>query len=94
VKGSERGQAITTTIASPGKESGLLPVPRLLYGKVQAEHASTLMTKREEKEGERCLSLAQAGLSNYLCSNVPCVKSVYVRGGIHTATIYPLYIGK
>jgi len=42
-------------------------VPRMWYGNVQAEHTPTLMTKREEKRGERCLSLAQAGFSSYLC---------------------------
>jgi hypothetical protein len=66
MKGSERGQAITTTTTtSPGEEKWTLPY-----------HTPTLMTKREERRGKDACRLPELGsLAGYvgcaLCVNLP-----------------------
>jgi hypothetical protein len=69
VKGSEQGQAITTTKRQAGKGGRRkvdFAVPHLWYGEVQAWLTSPPENKGKKRGGEM-LVLARPGLPSYLC---------------------------
>jgi hypothetical protein len=74
VKGSGRGEQQQQQQQPPLGEEGDFAVHTSVYGKVQAEPDVTSNDQEKRRGMKRALSLAQAGLSSYLCRLcTPCV---------------------
>jgi hypothetical protein len=60
-----------------------------VHGKVQVEPDVTPNDQERRRGRERCVPLARAGLSSYLCRLCTmCVSLPRLGGGIHPATLY------
>jgi hypothetical protein len=87
VKGLGRGGQHQQQEPALGEE-GDFAVDAGVYGKVQAEPNVKPNDQGRRKGRERCLLLALAGLSGYLCRVCPmCVGSSRLGGGVHATTI-------
>jgi hypothetical protein len=73
VKGSGRGMTATTASPVRGGENWTSPYTLACKVKSRPSLTLTLMTKREEKKGKRCLSLSEPGVLATFVGYVPCV---------------------
>jgi hypothetical protein len=87
VKGSGRGGQQQQQQPALGEE-GDFAVHASVYGKVQAE-PNVNPNDQERRRRERCLFLARAGPSSYLCRLCTmCGSLSRLGGGIHPTTLY------
>jgi hypothetical protein len=71
-------------------EKGDFAVHPSVYGKVWVEPNVSRNDQERRKGGERCLLVARAGLSSYLCRLCTlCVHLSVLGGGIHPTTVHP-----
>src|SRR5271170_7555244 len=88
VKGSGRGGRRRQQQQPALGEEGDFAVHANVYGKVQTEPNVNPNDQERGRGRERCLSLALAGLSSYLCRLCPmCVSLSRLGGSIHPTTI-------